>query len=530
MRRFSSYGPVNPTLHYYAPREHLIDTAYSNLVGEAPAEGGHYITVWAPRQCGKTWIIQEIVEKIKQTGRYEVAIISMERAKEVKDEKKILDILIEKLHDAFNIPFPQLQTIDELSILFTKKYFQKPVILALDEFDALEEIFINQFAGIFRDMFTGRTNERSKSTHEKTCLLHGLALIGIRSVLGIENQKGSPFNVQRSVHIPNLSYEEVLGMFQWYEKESGQKVDVEAVRQLYEETLGQPGLTCWFGELLTETYNRDKTKPISATHFEEAYAAASQVLPNNNILNIISKVKKSPYREWVLDLFKTSEKILFKFDDESINYLYMNGVIDEEKIGLTRYYVKFSCPFVQIRLFNYFSHELFKEMGALIEPFTSLENVITDADLNIPGILKLYQTYLEKNKTWLFQAAPRRTDMRIYEAVYHFNLFSYLDAFLRNPGGRVYPEFPTGNGKIDLIITYNRNRYGLELKSFTNEREYKIALERAAHYGKQLELPVIYLVFFVEYIDAANREKFEKEYPDQHTNTTVVPIFIVVGV
>lgn len=45
MRRFSSYGPINNKIHYYAPREELIERAYTQLMGENPAEGGHYITV-----------------------------------------------------------------------------------------------------------------------------------------------------------------------------------------------------------------------------------------------------------------------------------------------------------------------------------------------------------------------------------------------------------------------------------------------------------------------------------------------------
>ena len=119
--------------------------------------------------------------------------------------------------------------------------------------------------------------------------------------------------------------------------------------------------------------------------------------------------------------------------------------------------------------------------------------------------------------------------MRIYEAVYHFNLFSYLNAFLKEPGGKVIPEFPTGNGKIDLILFYGKNKYGLELKSFSNERNYKKALEKAARYGKQLELAVIYLVFFVEYIDEEHRKKFEKDYRDIGTNIKVIPVLIETG-
>ena len=74
-------------------------------------------------------------------------------------------------------------------------------------------------------------------------------------------------------------------------------------RELYEETRGQLGLTCWFGELLTETYNHDIKKPITMYNFKEAYGAATHILPNNNILNIISKVQKKPYDEKVIELF-----------------------------------------------------------------------------------------------------------------------------------------------------------------------------------------------------------------------------------
>jgi len=46
-------------------------------------------------------------------------------------------------------------------------------------------------------------------------------------------------------------------MFKWYEKESGQAVEKEVIDTLYDEMRGQLGLTCWFGELLAETYNPD---------------------------------------------------------------------------------------------------------------------------------------------------------------------------------------------------------------------------------------------------------------------------------
>lgn len=74
MRRFSSYGPINAKLHYYIPRQALVDQAISHLVGEVPAEGGHYSTVWAPRQRGKSWILQEAMWQLRDKPQYQAAL------------------------------------------------------------------------------------------------------------------------------------------------------------------------------------------------------------------------------------------------------------------------------------------------------------------------------------------------------------------------------------------------------------------------------------------------------------------------
>jgi hypothetical protein len=532
MRRFFSYGPINTKRHYYAPREKLIHHAYTQLTGEYPDEDGHYITVWAPRQCGKTWVMQEVVDRIEKTNQYEIGIISMQRLKKEENEKQVLEILIEEMQISFGKSFTPIEKIRDIPRLFTKQHFQKPVILILDEFDALIEGFINDFANIFRNIFISRTNEKNKKSRKKTHLLHGLALVGVRSVLGVENQTGSPFNVQRSAHIPNLTFDEVRYLFQWYEKESGQTVEPEVIKRLFAETRGQPGLTCWFGELLSEgfeDYVNDQSQPISPENFEEVLAAAINILPNNNILNIISKANEPEHKDQVLDLFKTSQKVEFTFDDKSLNFLYMNGVIDREKESPTRYDVRFASPFVQKRLFNYFSRELFHYMGKLYDTFDIPPGIITDNRLDIPNLIRQYETYLKKNREWLLKDAPRRSDMRIFEAVYHFNLFSYLKQFLGFVGGSVLPEFPTGNGKIDLIISYAGQQYGIEVKSYGTRGNYHHALERAGQYGKQLGVSEIFLVFFVDFIDEENRGRYEKDYLDETTGVQVIPIFVETG-
>jgi hypothetical protein len=165
----------------------------------------------------------------------------------------------------------------------------------------------------------------------------------------------------------------------------------------------------------------------------------------------------------------------------------------------------------------------------LVEPFLKLGNIITPTHLDVIEILKIYQRYLERNKNWLFKRAPRRSDQRIFEAIFHFNLYSYLHEFLRSKKAAVFPEFPTGNGKIDLVLQYENQVYGIELKSFRDEAAFQQAVKKAAHYGKQLGLTEIILVSFIEAVDEETRAIFEKPYFDPDCQVTVKPFFIQTG-
>ncbi len=136
-----------------------------------------------------------------------------------------------------------------------------------------------------------------------------------------------------------------------------------------------------------------------------------------------------------MQLFQTGNKEEFAFDDTLINFLYLNGVIDYESeltdTGL-QYQLKFPSPFVQKRLFNYFARQLFKGLDRLYPPFEDLSDTITETELFIKPLLGRYERYLRANRSWLLKDAPRRArDLRVYEAVYHFNLYMYLSRFLQ---------------------------------------------------------------------------------------------------
>jgi len=199
----------------------------------------------------------------------------------------------------------------------------------------------------------------------------------------------------------------------------------------------------------------------------------------------------------------------------------------DQEAEQNQYYLRFPCPFVQKRLFNYFAFELFAYMGQVHEPFADISDTISATKLNIRNLLRRYQTHLQNNREWMLKDAPRRSDMRVYEAVFHFNLYAYLQNFFESYPSDIWPEFPTGNGKLDLMIRHGGKMYALELKSYKDAPAYQQALAQAGRYGNQLGLARIYLVMFVETIPDAARQTYEVDHIDN--GVTVSPVFVATG-
>ncbi|MBV7334957.1 AAA-like domain-containing protein [Chloroflexi bacterium TSY] len=482
--------------------------------------------MWAPRQRGKTWIMQNVLWRLREPEyeQFDVLKINLEHLKQTTSVDRVVYVISREIIKMLELDIKPVNKLDEFYDVFEQGVLRKPLILIMDEFDALTEKAISGIAGVFRNIYVHRRDDKIPLTDKKYYLLHGVALIGVRGVLGVENETGSPFNVQRSVHIPNLTVDEVTEMFRWYERESGQKVDQAVIDRVFYETKGQPGLVSWLGEQLTEAFNEHNSS-IVMDDFEVAYAAAINALPNANVINLISKAKQEPYRNFILELFETDQKIDFRYEDPSINFLYMNGVIDYEIVDKINRYVKFPSPFVQKKLFNYFAHEIVKDVGSLHAPFEDISDSITEDSLHVRNLMRRHEQYLRDNREWLLKDAPRKVNLRVYEAVYHFNLFRYLVTFL-GQRGHVYPEFPTGNSKIDLIIEYAGQTYGLEVKSYSDQIAYREALGQAALYGQQLGLSEIFLILFMEEIDETNRQKYEADYFDDKTGVRVLPTFV----
>jgi hypothetical protein len=136
--------------------------------------------------------------------------------------------------------------------------------------------------------------------------------------LGVDSPRGSPFNVQRSLQIPNLTRDEVVEMFQQYQSESGQVVDPDVVQAVFDSTRGQPGLVGWFGELLTEKYNPGKDKPITSHPLgKRVPARITQRSWNNTLLNLGEKSARA----------LTAHEVMKLFTDPNVEFSLREGLV-----------------------------------------------------------------------------------------------------------------------------------------------------------------------------------------------------------
>jgi len=505
MRHFSSYGPVDCKAHFFVPREALITTGIQQLIGlSGEEESGHYFTIWAPRQTGKTWLMRRIQQEISQQYPEQFALLTFSLGglrgmhftpSESSDFPDRFGKLLES-----NLPGePVVNSWENFAQLFSKSkgLWDRPVILLIDEVDTIPLSLIDLMVAQFRELYLNRENN----------WLHGLGLIGVRAVLGIESQRGSPFNIQRSLKVPNLMAEEVKEMYRQYQAESGQAIEAAVVDKIYDSTRGQPGLVSWFGELLTEKYNPGTSQIIEMDSWEKVWRKARFVEPNNTVINLIAKTRMPEYQPFLIKLF-ANNNVSFSFHAPLCNYFYLHGIIEPISIEQpSREICRFSSPFIQDCLYYALTDEIVGDESPILplQPLDDLADVFFSVtSLDLPALLSRYKDYLARLKVqgvnpWKEQ--PRRkTDLKLTEAVGHFHLFSWL----QNAVGRrcvVSPEFPTGNGKVDIHLRCGKQKGIIEVKSFVDSYQIELDREQAADYAKGLGLDRVTIALFISVLE-----------------------------
>ncbi|SHF29594.1 AAA-like domain-containing protein, partial [Marinitoga hydrogenitolerans DSM 16785] len=314
MRNFCTSGPVNKETCYYIERPDIMKEALDHI------ENWRYFTVSAPRRTGKTTLLKDIVEKIKD--KYLPIFISFESYGEkrkveflrtfVKDINRSLKGLYGKMID-LTIP-GSIDDIRNLIEEITEKE-GKEIILMIDEFEKLDEKIMNEFLHVIRSIYHDREIYKLRS----------VILISIGYLSGILEDNASPFNIAEHLEVPYFTKEQVYDLLKQHEKETGQIFEEKVKELIWHNAAGQPGLTNGLAYDLVMKKAKGENI-ITEKHFEKTLYDYMYVYIDKNIANIINKAKNE--KNLIMQILFEPQNVEFNIYDERINYLYLNGLID----------------------------------------------------------------------------------------------------------------------------------------------------------------------------------------------------------
>ncbi|MFH0924392.1 MAG: AAA-like domain-containing protein [bacterium] len=472
MREFNTSGPCDPRLHYMVRREELIK------VGRKMVEKGKFFSIWAPRQTGKTTYFRLLSANLKTNPEYIPVWINLEAFKNLPPDKFLFYLkqaILRGIKDTVikdRLQQQELTNLLDLYPFFTLGEEKKRIVLIIDEIDGCPESIISDLMHTFRDMYHNKDNHN----------LHSLIIVGVSNISGLIMNHASPFNVADELSIPYFTKNEVTELISQYEKESGQDFEPRVLEKIYQETAGQPGLICGICKDLIERFCPDHSQPVTIQAFWKCLDYYLKDKIDKNISNIVAKAKQE--KELILKIL-FSEEMPYTIYDERVKFLLVNGVI--ERIGD---YVDVQVPLYKEALITAFRPLSNGEKQYYLGIKEGFERFLIRDDLKIELFLDNYQAYIQKRGFRAFDVNNLR------ESAWHYSLDSYLFFFIEEMGGKVLVEVPTGRGRIDILIIYNKKQYVIETKIYRNKSSYEKGKRQLAAYLKSEGLKIGYYVVF----------------------------------
>jgi len=471
MRRFNTSGPCDPEKHYTVMRDELVVT------GQALVDEGRYFTIIAPRQSGKTTYFQLLFDMLKEQD-YIPIWVTFESLKTVNQEKFYRTVGRE-LHEELslfdiNLDYPIEDHIDLLDFFREPPLLSKKIVLVIDEFEDIPTEVMGEVLHSFRKIY-----------HRKQFYaLHSVILVGVSTLpeLLVRGSSSSPFNVADVFKIAYFTFEETFDLIQQYIQESGQIFEADVIQAIYDNTRGQPGLTCALCDHMIQE-KADHDQPIAMGDFDKTLKHFLIERPDKNIVNIVRKAREK--QDFMLRLLFGNAPIPYSIHTPTISYLTAHGVIDN-----VDGFVDIPVPLYSKCLVTAFRPPI---NGETLHYFTDLESLnvyINDDGLNIGAMLQKYRAYVRRRGFKAFDTE------QLKEGAWHYSLDGFINFVIQGLGGDTLIETPSGRGRTDIYIYYQEQKYVIETKIYTNQTYVENGKYQLADYLDAEGLDVGYYVVF----------------------------------
>jgi len=483
-KTFNTAGLCFPDKHY------MVNPLKRMQEVEELIEQELFFTLHAPRQTGKTTYLHALARKLNGEGKYIALVVSFERAgvasMTIKNANStvINSIFVaasEQLAKKYRPGNPDEKNIPDLfNYLKTwSKSQEKPIVLFIDEIDALLDDVLISVLRQLRDGYQGRPKYFPSS----------VALVGLRDVREYKAKisdgyaslgTASPFNVKsESLLLKNFTRQEVYELLAQHTTETGQVFSAEVKEEIYRLSGGQPWLTNALArQVVSKILGDDYSKPIT---FDIVKEAKDQLISrrDTHLDSLVDKLKEERVKKIVQAIINGDNLPVDIFDDD-ILYIRDLGIVSLSSP------LEFANPVYAEIIPRIIASPLQESIPKEIQTPWFLK---PDGSLDMEKLLKEFQEFYRRNSgAWLDRYEYK-------ESAHHLLLMAFLQRVV-NSGGEINREMALGNGRIDLLVKFGKQEFALELKIKRDKYTVEDGKKQLGRYLDRLGLKVGYLVIF----------------------------------
>jgi AAA domain len=483
-RSFNTAGPCQSDIHYMlSPLTRL--PQLQQFITQR-----NYFVIHAPRQIGKTTAILGLAQQLTASGQYAAVVLSAEVGAPfsqdiITAEEAILgtwqDTIAIRLPSDLQPP-PWTSTRPGQKIRAALQAWAqsspKPLVIFIDEIDALQDIALISILRQLRDGYPNRPNAFPQS----------IGLVGMRDVRDYKVASGgsarlqtaSPFNIKvESLTMRGFYESEVAELYQQHTDDTGQVFMPAAVQLVFELTQGQPWLVNAIARQLTEVVAPEPTTTITPAMVEVAKEII--IRRQDTHLDSLAERLREDRVKIIMEPILGSQE-LPQTSNEDRQYLVDLGLLRRELAG-------------GLVIANPIYREVLPRVLAQGSqdslPMISPTWLTPDGELDTDRLLHAFLDF------WLQHGEALLKSASYPEIAPHLVLMAFLHRVI-NGGGTLEREYAIGRDRMDLCLRYGSVILGIELKVWRTGRSDPLTkgLEQLEGYLDRLKQSSGWLVIF----------------------------------
>ena len=491
MKTFNVTGSCNPQRHY------MVDTESRFKAVEKMIDSGAYFTINRARQYGKTTMLNMIWRKLSNS--YLIIDSSFEGVGDspFESEKSFAHLFVSLMKEAlqFNKANESLITVldefvpssmAELSKLITRlcQSSPKPVLLLIDEVDrsSNNQLFIS-FIGMLRELYLMRDKQGMDFT------FHSVVLAGVYDIKNLklklrtdaEKKYNSPWNIASDFNVDMTFHpEEIAQMLNDYVNETHTNMDTKAMgEEIYKYTSGYPYLVSAICKLIDERLDKDWTA--------EGVQKAVKIIAKGENVTLLDDLSKNlenipELRDFLYSMVINGQEYTYTMVDPMVKLANMFSYIKENQRGKTMVH---NLIFEEA-LFVYFGNKTMREQGTKISPYVL--NYVQNGRLNMEHVVERFADLMHEEY--------RESTVPFLEKEGRLLFLTFLKPIINGIGFYYVEPQTRDNRRMDLVVTYDRQEFIVELKIWRGEKYEQTGREQLSEYLATRKMNEGYLVTF----------------------------------